>query len=113
MAESGFTNAKVDVENFDGWNNFGLWQSYMKDALYMLDLDLVLKETKPNDTFESDWERLNIKTCGLIRFCLAKEQRYTFIQETSTCSLWKAPENKYMKKSNENRLHMLKRLFHL
>ena len=33
-------NAKVDVENFDGRNNFSLWQSDMKDALYMLDLDL-------------------------------------------------------------------------
>ena len=39
------TNAKVDVENFEGWYNFGLWQSDMKDAL-MLDLDMVLKETK-------------------------------------------------------------------
>ena len=37
------TNAKVDVENFDGQNNFGLWQSDMKDALYILDLDMVLK----------------------------------------------------------------------
>ena len=48
------TNAKVDVENFDGRNNFGLWQSDMKDALYMLDLDLVLKEKRPNDTRDSD-----------------------------------------------------------
>ena len=51
----------------------------MKDALYMLYLDLVLKETRPNDTRESDWERLNIKTCGLIRSCLVKEQRYMFL----------------------------------
>ena len=48
------TNAKVDIENFDCWNNFGLWQSDMKDALYMLDLDLVLKEKRPNDTREND-----------------------------------------------------------
>ena len=68
-------NEKVDVENFDGQNNFGLWQSDMKDAFYMLDLDLVLKEVRPDDTCESDWKRLNIKTCGLICSCLAKEQR--------------------------------------
>ena len=37
------TNAKVDVEKFDGWNNFVLWKNNRKDALYMLDLDLVLK----------------------------------------------------------------------
>ena len=68
--KTAITNAKVDVENFDGQNNFCLWQSDMKDALYMLDLDLVLKETRSDDTRESDWERLNIKTCGLIRSCL-------------------------------------------
>ena len=46
----------------------------MKDSLYMLDLDHVLKETKLDDTRESEyWERLNIKTCRLIRSCLAKE----------------------------------------
>ena len=85
----------------------------MKYALYTLDLDLVLKETRPNDTRESNWEMLNIKTCGLIRSCLAKKQRYMFLQETSACSLWKALENKYMNKSNENRLYLLKRLLSL
>ena len=79
----------------------------------MLDLGLVLKETRPDGTHESDWERLNIKTCGLIRSCLAKEQGYTFLQETSAYSLWKTLKNKYMKKSNENRLCLLKRLFRL
>ena len=58
MAKSGLkkaiTNAKVDVEKFDGRNYFGLWQSDIKDALNMLDLDMVLKETRPNDTRESD-----------------------------------------------------------
>ena len=73
----------------------------MKDAL---DLDQVSKETRPYDTRVSEWEKLNIKTCGLIRSYLAKEQRYTFLQETFVYSLWKALENKYMKKRNENRL---------
>ena len=82
--------------------------SDIKYALYMLNLDLVLKETKPNDTHESDWERLNIKTCGL-----NKEQRYTFLQETYVYSLWNVLQNKYMKKNNENQLYLLKRLFGL
>ena len=29
--KTAITNAKVDVEEFDGWNNFGLWQSDMKE----------------------------------------------------------------------------------
>ena len=60
-------------------------------------------------TRESEWEMLNIKTCGLIRSYMAKEKRYTFLQETSIYSLWKALENKYMKKNNENRLYLWKR----
>ena len=39
----------------------------------MLDLDQVLKKTRPDNTCESEWKRLDIKTCGLIRYCLAKE----------------------------------------
>ena len=85
----------------------------MKNALYMLDLDQVLKEIKLDDTSESEWQRLNIKTCGLIHSCLAKEQRYTFLQKTYVYSLWKALENKYVKKRNENRLYLFKRLFSL
>ena len=57
MTESGskttFSNAKVDVEKFDGRKNFSLWHSDIKDALYMLDLNQVLKERKPDDTSES------------------------------------------------------------
>ena len=87
MAEFGLktliTNAKVDIEKFDGRNNFGLWHSDMNDALYMLDLDLVLKETRLDGTRERNRERLNRKTYGLIHSCLAKEHRYTFLQETS------------------------------
>ena len=104
---------KVDVENVDGWNHFGLWESDMNDALYILDLDKVLKEIKPDDTNESEWERLNIRTYGLNCSCLTKEQRYTFLQETFIYSLWKALENKYVKKRNENRLFLLERLFRL
>ena len=107
------SSAKIDVEKFDGRNNFGLWQSEVLDGLCQQDLDIVLEETKPEDIKETDWNRLNIKACGLIRSCLCREQKYPFIREKSANALWKALENKYMKKSNENRLYLLKRLFRL
>ena len=59
----------------------------MKDALYMLGLDQALKETKLDDTNESEWKRLKIKTCGLICSCLSKEKRYMFIKETHVYGL--------------------------
>ena len=107
------SNAKIDVEKFDGQNNFGLWQSEVMDSLYQQDLDIVLEEEKPEDVFEKDWVRLNVKACGMIRSCLCREQKYPFMKETSANKLWKALENKYMKRSNENRLYLMKRLFRL
>ena len=107
------STAKIDVEKFDGRNNFGLWQSEVMDGLYQQDLDIALEENKPQDIDQKDWERQNRKACGVIRSCLSREQKYPFMKETSASNLWKALENKFMKKSNENRLYLLKRLYRL
>ena len=39
-----------------------------------------------------DWDRLNVKTCGIIYSCLCKEHKYQFIKKTSSAKLWKAQE---------------------
>ncbi|KAE8674962.1 hypothetical protein F3Y22_tig00111708pilonHSYRG00377 [Hibiscus syriacus] len=46
-----------------------------------------------------------------IRSCLSREQKYGYKNETSASKMWKALEEKFMKKSSQNRLHMKKRLF--
>ena len=61
---------------------------------------------------DKDWERIN-RSCGVIRICLCREQKYPFMKETSAHKLWKVLENKCMKKRNENRLYLVKRVFHL
>ena len=38
------TNAKFEVEKFDGTNNFGMWQSEVLDVLCQQDLDIALEE---------------------------------------------------------------------
>ncbi|PON41859.1 hypothetical protein PanWU01x14_286250 [Parasponia andersonii] len=62
---------------------------------------------------DKEWERINRQACDTIRLCLCREQKYPFMRETFASKLWKAIENKYMKKSNENRLYLKKRLFHI
>lgn len=47
----------------------------------------------------------------MIQSCLSKKQKYSFKIETSTYALWKALEEKFLKKINQNRLYMKKRLF--
>ena len=107
------STARIDVEKFDGRNNFGLWQSEVMDDLYQQDLDIALEEKKPQDIDQKDWDRLNAKACGVIRSCLSREQKYPFMKETPASNLWKALENKFMKKCHESQLYLLKRLYRL
>ena len=54
---------------------------------------------------------VNRLACGTIRSCLSREQKYAFSKETSASKLWKALEEKFLKKSGQNKLYMKKRLF--
>ena len=102
------TNTKFDVEKFDGTNNFGMWQCEVQDILFQQELDVALEESRPEDVDEKDWIRINRLACGTIRLCLSKELKYPFMRETSASKLWKEMEDKFMKKSTENKLKNLK-----
>ncbi|KAL0016102.1 hypothetical protein SO802_003171 [Lithocarpus litseifolius] len=42
------SNAKFEVEKFDGTNNFGMWQCKVMDVLVQQELDIALKD-KPEE----------------------------------------------------------------
>ena len=105
------TNIKFDVENFDGTNTFGMWQCEVQDILFQLELDVALEENRPEDVDEKDWTRINRLACGTIRLCLPKELKYPFMRETSASKLWKEMEDKFMKKSTENKLYTRTKLY--
>ncbi|KAG8499853.1 hypothetical protein CXB51_006283 [Gossypium anomalum] len=60
---------------------------------------------------DKQWAKINRQACGTIRLCLAKEQKYSVMRETSTKKLWDTLEEKFLTKSLENRLYMKKKLF--
>ncbi|KAI4331921.1 hypothetical protein L6164_016867 [Bauhinia variegata] len=97
LSKTMVTNAKFDVEKFDGTNNFGMWQCEVLDILYQQELDFALEEEKPDDIEEKDWTRINRLACGTIRLCLSKEQKYPFMRETSAHKLWKELNKLYMR----------------
>ncbi|TXG49586.1 hypothetical protein EZV62_025461 [Acer yangbiense] len=107
---SSMSNAKFDIEKFDGTNNFGMWQCEVLDLLFREGSDIALS-SKPKDISDEDWEYVNRQACGTIRLCLAKDQKYFVMKETMASSLWKKLEDKYMTKSIENRLYLKKKLF--
>ncbi|KAM2004372.1 hypothetical protein ACFX15_027830 [Malus domestica] len=104
------TTTRLEVDKFNGSNNFGMWQCEVMDMLYQQELDMVL-EDKPEDIDDKQWTRINLHACAAIRSFLDKELKYPYMKETSAKELWTKLEEKYMTKSAENRLFLKKRLF--
>ena len=52
------SNAKFEVEKFDGMNNFGMWQFQFIDVLVQQELDITL-EDKAKGMSDKDWEKIN------------------------------------------------------
>ena len=104
-------NARVPVEVFDGTGHFGMWQSDVLDALLQQGLEIALEKEKPDTVDETEWRTLNRFACSTIRICLSKEQRYAFAKETSASTMMKALEDKFLKKTSQNKLHLKQRLF--
>ena len=71
---SSMSNAKFDIEKFDGTNNFGMWQCEVLDLLFREGSDIALS-SKPKDISDEDWKYVNRQACGTIRLCLAKDQK--------------------------------------
>jgi hypothetical protein len=110
VVRSVVSNAKFDVEKFDGRNNFGMWQCEVMDVLAQQELDVTL-EDKPEEMSEADWKKLNRQACGTIRLCLAKDQKYFVMKETMAKELWNKLEDKYMTKGIENKLYLKRKFF--
>ncbi|KAG8485591.1 hypothetical protein CXB51_018981 [Gossypium anomalum] len=104
------TNAKFEVEKFNGTNNFGMWQCEILDVLRQQELDIALEE-KPDKMDDKEWAKINRQACGTIRLCLAKEQKYSVMRETSAKKLWDTLEEKFLMKSLKNRLYTKKKLY--
>ncbi|KAG8480135.1 hypothetical protein CXB51_024911 [Gossypium anomalum] len=56
------TNAKIEVEKFDGTNNFGMWQCEIMDVLCQQELDIALEE-KLDKMDDKEWAEINRQAC--------------------------------------------------
>ena len=99
MERTMVSNTKLEVEKFDGTNNYSMCQCEVLGVLTQQELDIALVE-KPIDIVEKDRAKINHQACGTIRLCLTKDQKYFIMKENL--------ENKYMTKSIENRLYLKK-----
>ena len=108
----GFQNTKISVVKYDGKINFGLWMSDVHDALNVQNFkDTIMVHERPPKYNVAIWDKMNRNTCEVIRSCLEQELKYDVIGVTSVIKMWEILNNKYLTKSVENRLHLLRRLF--
>ncbi|KAM2341126.1 hypothetical protein ACFX1X_020501 [Malus domestica] len=66
------TTTRLEVDKFNGFNNFGMWQCEVMDVLYQQELDMVL-EDKPEDIDDKQWTQINLHACAAIRSFLDKD----------------------------------------
>ena len=59
------SNAKFEVEKFDGTSNFGMWQCEVMNVLIQQELDIALGG-KPDDMTDQGWKKLNTQVCSTI-----------------------------------------------
>ena len=105
------SSMRLAVDIFDGTSHFGMWQGEVLDSLFQQGLDIAIEEKKPEDIEDKEWSTMNRLACGTIRSCLSREQKYTFKNEIYVHKLWKALEDKFLKKSGQNKLLVKKTLF--
>ena len=63
-----------------------MWQCEVLDVLCRKELDVALEE-KPDKMDDKEWIKIIRQACGTIRLCLAKDQKYYVMRETSTKKL--------------------------
>jgi hypothetical protein len=64
MAPSG---TRFEVEKFNETENFGLWQTRVKDLLAQQGCLKALREAKPAKMDAEDWEELQMQAAGTTR----------------------------------------------
>lgn len=109
------SNAKFEVEKFNGKNNFELWKLKARDMLVQQGLHRALdgKAKKPAGMDDDDWEDLDMRALSSIRLCLADEVLFNIVGEKTAAGIWSRLESLYMTKSVTNRIYLKRQLYTL
>ena len=103
--------SKVEIENFDGSNDFGWWKMKMLAHLGILVLDLALENNFP-ETMDVEKRREVLKTTynTLILYLSDKVLR-EIVKCKSAAYVWLKLEFLYMTKNLSSRLHLKAKFF--
>ncbi|KAL5709711.1 hypothetical protein ACHQM5_020369 [Ranunculus cassubicifolius] len=113
--ETTIGGAKVLVKQYDGKENFTLWQRRMRNILIQQELLFVLegKEKKPATMTDEAWALKDQKASSSIELYLADEVMFNVMEETTAQGTWEKLEKLYMGKSLSNKLFLKDELLNL
>lgn len=75
--------SKFEAVTFDGTQNFGLWQTRVKDLLAQQGISRTLSNNKLVKVDDDKWEELHVQVCATTRLCLSNQFMSHFMEETS------------------------------
>jgi len=102
---------KIEIDKFDGNNNFNMWRVEVIDALTAQDLEeTITEDEKPDDITDRKWEKMNCIACGLIRSCLSQDVKYLVLEKTVAKKMWKILGDQYLSRAVEARFRLKLRL---
>ncbi|KAK9937625.1 hypothetical protein M0R45_014403 [Rubus argutus] len=103
------------VEQFDGKNNFTLWQRRVKDILVQQGLAKPLKgkDAMPEKMKEEEWDELESRCVSTIRLFIADNIINNVNDVDSAPELWERMEKLYLGKGLQTKLNLKRDLYKL
>ena len=99
------------IGKFDG-TNFAFWRMQIEDYLYGKKLHLPLGE-KPEKMDDGEWNLLDRQVLGVVHLMLSKNVAHNVAKEKTMAGLMKVLSDMYEKPSANNKVFLMKKLFHL
>ena len=105
------SSSKVDIEKFDGTNDFGLWKMKMRAHLGNLGLMKALEGKLPETMEVEKKEEALDKAYNTLILCLGDNVLREIVKCKSAAEVWLKLESLYMTKSLSSRLYLKARFF--
>ena len=99
------------IGKFDS-TDYAFWRMQIEDYLYGKKLHQPLSK-KPEKMDQDEWELLDRQVLGVIRLTLSKNVAHNVAKEKTTEGLMKVLSDMYEKPSANNKVFLMKKLFHL
>ena len=108
-------SARLEIEKFNGKNNFEIWKVKMHDLLVQHGVANALlgKSKQPYNITDNEWAEMDERAISAIRLCLADDVLLNIVSETTAAGLWTKLEKLYMTKSLTNRILLKRQLYSL